>query len=207
MRGTTLIGMDVLETAFISESTFDRAGFLRWLATQPSEIQRRSDLIEGRIVMSPRSGFVYARVGTRATQLIANHVGDRGLGVVLGADGGVELPAGSIVGPDVTVILSARVPPSAAQRAGFPVVVPHLVVEVITPGSRERDTGVKRKLYAQAGVDEYWLVDQDGQAITVLHRQADGTYDGGEVFRPGDAIRSRVLPEFVAAVESVLVVE
>ena len=207
MRGTTLIGMDVMETAFISESTFDRAGFLRWLAKQPSEIQRRSDLIEGRIVMSPPSGFVYSRVGMHAAQLLANHVRDRALGIVLGADGGGELPAGSILGPDVTVILSARVPPDAAQRAGIPVVVPHLVVEVITPSSRERDTVVKRRLYAQAGVDEFWLVDQDDRTITILHRGPDGAYDAGDVFRVGDTVRSRVLPELAAPVESVLVVE
>jgi Uma2 family endonuclease len=44
-----------------------------------------------------------------------------------------------------------------------------LVMEV-SPGSgnRERDLVLKRKEYAQAGVEEYWIIDPDESVVTVL---------------------------------------
>jgi Uma2 family endonuclease len=45
-----------------------------------------------------------------------------------------------------------------------------LVMEVVSPGSgnRERDLIQKRQEYAQAGVEEYWIVDPDETIVTVL---------------------------------------
>lgn len=44
---------------------------------------------------------------------------------------------------------------------------PDLAVEVVSPASRERDFGVKRKLYAQFGVREHWLVDPGENVVEV----------------------------------------
>lgn len=43
-----------------------------------------------------------------------------------------------------------------------------LVMEVISPDDRRRDTEVKRREYALAGIPEYWLVDPDAQSVLVL---------------------------------------
>lgn len=62
--------------------------------------------------------------------------------------------------------------------------VPLLVVEVLSPGTRSRDTVTKRRAYEQEGVASYWLVDPDVPALTVLEL-ADGAYR--EVARVQDA--------------------
>jgi Uma2 family endonuclease len=36
---------------------------------------------------------------------------------------------------------------------------PDLVVEVLSPGNRARDRGIKSRRYAKAGVRVYWIVD------------------------------------------------
>ena len=52
----------------------------------------------------------------------------------------------------------------------FDMLPPHLVVEVASPGekNRERDYGRKRRQYAARGVPEYWLLDPSENIITVL---------------------------------------
>jgi Uma2 family endonuclease len=38
-------------------------------------------------------------------------------------------------------------------------------VEVLSPGTAARDRGVKRRLYLEAGVEEYWIVDLDARLV------------------------------------------
>ena len=44
---------------------------------------------------------------------------------------------------------------------------PDLVVEILSPATAERDRGYKRAIYERHGVAEYWLVDPDGETISI----------------------------------------
>jgi Uma2 family endonuclease len=50
-----------------------------------------------------------------------------------------------------------------------------LVLEVVSPEKPERDLVVKRGDYAEAGIPEYWIVNPETEAITVL-RLEGGAY-------------------------------
>jgi Uma2 family endonuclease len=49
-----------------------------------------------------------------------------------------------------------------------------LAVEVLSPSSRSIDAVLKRELYDQAGVEQYWLVDPHEPSVTVWHRGESG---------------------------------
>ena len=51
---------------------------------------------------------------------------------------------------------------------------PALVVEIASPGTRRRDTQIKRQLFDRGGVHEYWIVDPDLNTVQVFRRQTDG---------------------------------
>jgi len=51
--------------------------------------------------------------------------------------------------------------------------VPHLVVEVVSPGGEERDYVEKREEYLRAGVAEYWILDPTPRTLRVLQRAGD----------------------------------
>jgi Uma2 family endonuclease len=53
---------------------------------------------------------------------------------------------------------------------------PALVVEVLSPGTRRRDEGIKRRLFDTKGVREYWLVDPKGCRVSICRRAADGSF-------------------------------
>lgn len=59
----------------------------------------------------------------------------------------------------------------------FDVLPPHLVIEVVSPGqrNRERDYGRKRRQYAARGIPEYWLIDPEEKVIAVLQLN-EGNY-------------------------------
>ncbi|MBD2728178.1 Uma2 family endonuclease [Nostoc sp. FACHB-892] len=73
----------------------------------------------------------------------------------------------------------------------FDVLPPHLVVEVVSPGqsNRDRDYVRKRKQYAARGVLEYWLIDPEEQAITIL-QLSEGSYCQAGRFTGSTQIKS-----------------
>jgi Uma2 family endonuclease len=64
------------------------------------------------------------------------------------------------VAPDVVGVSKSRLA-EGLNADGHLIVAPDLVVEVISPGSRneQRDREFKLKLYSRQGVREYWIVD------------------------------------------------
>ena len=51
---------------------------------------------------------------------------------------------------------------------------PDLAIEVLSPGTRKTDETRKRRLYERFGVDEYWIVDPEGELIKVYRRSGAG---------------------------------
>ena len=48
------------------------------------------------------------------------------------------------------------------------------VIEVLSPGTARRDLGEKLRLYAEAGVAEYWIVDPGLETFELLVNAVDG---------------------------------
>ncbi|BBU20453.1 Uma2 family endonuclease [Mycobacterium xenopi] len=147
---------------------------------------RRWELSEGTLIMSPRPHLWHQRISRRLTRLLEDH-----------------LPNGLEVVPEIEVITRASFPPSV--RDPDIVVIPDrvfdqrparvaaadvvLVVEIVSPGSRGTDHVMKLHEYAQAGIENYWIVDPDAPADGrfLAYRLDGGTYrrvaalDGGRV--------------------------
>jgi Uma2 family endonuclease len=68
----------------------------------------------------------------------------------------------TLVQPDLFVI---RTDPSRPVAGWNDVGVPVLAAEILSPGTASRDRGIKRRIYQQAGVAEYWVVDPDVRLI------------------------------------------
>jgi Uma2 family endonuclease len=51
--------------------------------------------------------------------------------------------------------------------------VPHLVVEVLSPSTRRVDLLLKRSRYEAAGIPSYWMVDPEKPSLTVLELVED----------------------------------
>jgi Uma2 family endonuclease len=72
--------------------------------------------------------------------------------------------------------------------------IPEIVVEVVSPSSRQRDYVDKRKEYLDFGVREYWIIDEEKQEMLVLRRSGGRWIE--HIVRPGEKYRTRWLSGF-----------
>jgi len=109
----------------------------------------------------------------------------------------VALGPHDIVGPDLAGWRRPRLPRSGAVR---PIeVVPDWVAEILSPATAARDRVQKRKLYARAGIANYWLIDPETRALEALVLRDGvwleaGVYDDSSTARipPFEAIEIEV---------------
>jgi Uma2 family endonuclease len=129
--------------------------------------QPRCELLFGRLYVMPSPTLPHqaaAQVLWRHLDDIAREAG--GLAYIAPLD--VELADHSIVQPDVIYISAGRLATARRRIVG----APDLLVEVLSAGTARRDRGEKLILYAESGVREYWILDQELRQIEFLVNEA-----------------------------------
>ena len=79
---------------------------------------------------------------------------------------------------------------------------PTLVAEVLSTSTTSHDLRLKRTLYAEASVAEYWILDPAERTVEILALTNDGYRTAAEAGR-GEEIASAALPGFRADVDEV----
>jgi Uma2 family endonuclease len=130
----------------------------------------RCELLYGRLQVTPAPTFRHQEVVGALHALLLAHARRTG-GRTAPAPVDVVLAPHSVVQPDLVYVGPGRaaIVQDAVEGA------PDLVVEVLSPGTARRDLGEKLRLYAEAGVGEYWVVDPAARTFEFLiHR--DGAF-------------------------------
>jgi Uma2 family endonuclease len=148
-----------------------------------------AELIGGELFMTPSPSFSHQDVAYEIAGRLRAFVAERGLGKAVGAPLDVHLPSGDIVQPDVLFIRKDNL--GIVQR--WIMGVPDLLVEIVSPDRPERDRLVKRSLYANNGIGEFWIVDLDTRTIEVL-TLSGGAYASHGYFEDCDTLTSPALP-------------
>ena len=161
------------------------------LIAMPDDGQRY-ELIDGEVCASPAPHRVHQKMSFRLTLQVGGHVEELGLGELYHAPVDVRLSPYDIVQPDLIFLRRDRLHLYQGSIVEGP---PDIVVEILSPSTRQVDLVRKAALYARAGVPEYWQVDLDARKlrILVLH---EGQYREVAVDAEGH-LRSVVLPDLV----------
>ena len=131
---------------------------------------RRYEIHEGELSVTPAPGSKHQIVSTRLVAALHVHVEARGLGIVVAAP--LILSDRTIVQPDIVFVATDRV--GRISERGIEG-APTLVVEILSPSTREADRDAKLRLYASHGVPWYWIVDPDARVVEVYRLEA-GSY-------------------------------
>jgi Uma2 family endonuclease len=129
----------------------------------------RCELLYGRLLVTPAPTARHQHVVARVLRILldcADRHGDQALAAPID----VVLANHSVVQPDVIYVTRARASIVRESVEG----APDLVVEVLSPGTARRDLGEKLRLYADAGVAEYWIVDPGLETFELLVNAGDG---------------------------------
>jgi Uma2 family endonuclease len=133
----------------------------------------RHEIIDGEHYVTPSPLIRHQRISLRLSYLLQAYLEEHALGELFTAPIDALLSEFDIVVPDLIYLSNERAHFLTEKNLQGP---PDLVVEILSPGTRRRDLGIKRSLYERVGVREYWLVDPIRDEVTV-HRQGAGRFD------------------------------
>ncbi|HYV47511.1 MAG TPA: Uma2 family endonuclease [Myxococcaceae bacterium] len=153
----------------------------------------RVELLSGALVEMTPQGTGHSESVARLSRLLTRALPDQ---YVVRTHSPFAATDDSEPEPDLAVVpdenYSARHPSTA-----------FLVVEV-ADSSRAKDLGPKARLYAAAGIPEYWLVDLVDDVVLVHLHPEGGRYASVEAHPAGEVLKPTALPQVEVAVARLL---
>jgi Uma2 family endonuclease len=126
----------------------------------------RYEVIDGALYMTPPPSLAHQAASGELHYAMKNFIDAHNLGYLYAAPVGVRLPNQPIVfQPDLVFVSRER--GEIRGRAGIEG-TPDLVVEILSPANWPYDRNEKFRLYQEAGVPEYWIVDYRARTVEVL---------------------------------------
>lgn len=158
----------------------------------------RHEVLDGEWVVTPSPTTKHQSASKRLLIELVLQLERRELGVIFDAPVDVIMTSTRVTVPDLLVVDWSR--RNRISERGIEG-APDLIIEIVSPSTEKRDREIKRKLYAEEGVREYWLVDSRNRTIEVLSLTGVG-YELVGTYGPGTTAASGIFP-FVIAVDEV----
>jgi Uma2 family endonuclease len=148
---------------------------------------RLYELVDG-ILVEKTVGLRESIIAVKIGSVLSDFVEPRGLGLVAGEGGTLQLDINLVRIPDVSFISWERVPGGEVPQEPVPLLVPDLAVEVISRGNTRKEMDEKLQEYFEKGVRLVWYVRRVVDVYTAPDRfdrlTASMRLDGGDVL-PG----------------------
>ncbi|AFY75680.1 MAG: Uma2 family endonuclease [Hydrococcus sp. C42_A2020_068] len=157
---------------------------------------RRVELLKGEIVEMPPEGESHAYFSTEAAEYLIRLLGDRAM---VRASKPITLPNDSEPEPDLAIV----------QRLGREYLEHHPYPENIfwlieySDSSLEKDLETKSKVYAEANILEYWVVNLKKRQLIVFRDPQDGEY-GSKSTLTGGTVYPLAFPNVAVSVNSIV---
>ena len=154
----------------------------------------RREIIDGELHVTPNPIRKHEMAVGSVVKHLRAFLEAHPLGTVYSSPFSVVLSETDVVEPDVVFVSTER---SAAVTDDGIEGAPDLVVEVLASPTRRIDETVKRGLYEEAGVREYWLVDPDERTVRIWRAEKQTFAAPLDLMALAeDAIESPLLPGF-----------
>lgn len=164
-----------------------------------AEESRKVHLIDGKVIRDspaiPKHGLVLFWIA----RLVGDYVEHLDLGIVNGGATAVRLTNYQSPEPDVFFISKERLAIHGENYVDGP---PDLCIEVTSKSTRKLDRGRKLVLYADHGVQEYWIIDPLGNTVEIFENM-NGEW---RLIQPDEQgrLHSKVLPGFWLKAEGLI---
>lgn len=134
---------------------------------------QRYEVLQGVLCLTPAPTYDHQFSVWRLSYELSRLILDGDLGVLLMSPFDIRLPRelADPVEPDLVFFRKGNEPKAGDKSFEG---VPDLVVEVLSPGTRQRDERIKKSIYQEAGIPEYWLVDPKSRTIVIHRLHEDG---------------------------------
>lgn len=145
------------------------------------------ELVDRTLVEKPM-GSPESYLALELARLLGNHVADRDLGFLYGADSLIEMLPGVVRGPDVCFVPWSKWPERTVPTEPISDLIPDLAVEILSSSDTRAESRRKVKEYFLAGVRLVWVLSPKTGTADVYTAPdekttipATGSLDGGDV--------------------------
>lgn len=128
----------------------------------------RYEIINGELYNAPAPFVVHQQILANLNRQLDAYCRERRHGTLLFAPVDVVFSDVDVVQPDILWISRERTSILTKKNLQG---APDLVVEITSPGTKEKDENIKLKLYQKFGVKEFWLLDPERQVLSVFQRK------------------------------------
>jgi Uma2 family endonuclease len=96
----------------------------------------------------------------------------------------------TVVQPDMIVVCDLE-----KLDDGGCIGAPDLVLEILSPGNSNKEMKLKKDLYSESGVREYWILDPIHETLTRYNAEEDGFFGRPLIFS-SEIVSSVIFPNF-----------
>jgi Uma2 family endonuclease len=160
---------------------------------------KRYEILDGDIYVVAAPNIRHQSVALNLEAALFQHMKETGLGRILHAPCDVILSEESVVQPDILFVRKERARIVGESNLQGP---PDIVIEILSEGTRRKDLEIKKKIYAQFAVPEYWIVDPEANTVEVLVWSELGYATAG-IHGKNHSLSSPTLPDFKPALTEI----
>jgi Uma2 family endonuclease len=154
---------------------------------------KRHELIDGEHYVTPSPNTRHQKISGNLYLIIRSWLESHPVGQLFFAPFDVVFSCFDVVEPDLLYMSNERAQAILTEK--HVTGPPEIVIEIGSPGTRQRDETIKRRLYERTAVSEYWVVDPDLDLIRVYRRSGQRFDRPVELsMEAGDVLRTEQLP-------------
>ena len=165
----------------------------------PEDDGNRYELIGGVLFVSCAPGIPHQRVLVNLIIGLNEYLRTNPIGILVPGAGAIFSDYDAVI-PDLAFVRHERWAQVVTGEKFTGAL--DIVIEILSPGSQNRDLSAKRKLYGQYGVAEYWIVDSENQSVLIF-RLREQTLEEAATLHHEDELSSLILPEFRLKVSAI----
>jgi Uma2 family endonuclease len=131
----------------------------------------RHEVVNGRLVMSPKNNFFHERICMRLSTAMNMFVNERRLGVVLGSSAGFWMHNRNCRAPDISFVPKERLDAlgfKPSSRTFFPG-APDLAIEVLSPSNTPTEIQERLEDFFGSGTQLAWIVHPEEEFVEICH--------------------------------------
>ena len=152
---------------------------------------KRHEIVDGEHYVTPSPNTRHQQILLNIVLLIGRWLDTHPIGRIFFAPYDIVLSDFDVVEPDLVYLSTERaaaiLTPKHVRGA------PELVVEIVSPRTRQRDETIKRRLYERSGVLEYWVVDPAIDVVRLYRREGERFGRAMELAREAEEVLTTAL--------------
>jgi Uma2 family endonuclease len=171
----------------------------KYFATDPFFGEEKPyQIIGGEIIMTPMASPFHQGIAGNLTDRLRPFVRSNRLGKILNSVD-ILFNDDEVYQPDLSFVKQSKIEGVKKDKIET---LPDLVVEILSPSNAYYDLSHKKAVYAQYGVEEYWIIDPIAETIEILVNE-NGLYRTEALLRKPASLESAMFPGFSMTVEEV----